>query len=69
MTSVMSFSLEKDNYIIKTIVETNETDVQHPGETTVKISIDALKISQRDLLGKDHLVECGHEVRIQEATV
>ena len=35
----------------------------------MKISIDALKISQRDLLGKDHLVACGHDVRIQEATV
>ena len=47
----------------------NEADVQHPGETAVKLSIDALEISQGDLLAKDHLVECGNEVRIQEAPV
>ena len=37
----------------------NEADVQHPGETAVKLSIDALKIRKRDLFAKDHLVECG----------
>ena len=47
----------------------NEADVQHPGETAVKLSIDALEISQGDLLAKDHLIECGNEVRIQEAPV
>ena len=47
----------------------NEAYVQHPGETAVKLSIDTLKISQRDLLAKDHLVECSNEVRIQEAAV
>ena len=67
MTSVMSFSLRTG--LVRDDNDDRRSHVQHPGETTVQLSIHALQVRKRDLLAEDHLVERRDEVGIQEATV
>lgn len=66
--SVISFSLFRNvSYFQETTFE-NES-IQHPSHSSMKLSIDTLKIREGDLLFQDHFVEANNEVGIQEPSM
>ena len=44
-------------------------DSQHPGHSSVQLSIDALQVRQGHLLFEDHFVEADDEVGVEESSM